>query len=281
LHIDGDGKITTRDYPGLMTEAKSRGLQVQGLVHNFAGSGFDADVARKVLSTPSIRAAAIANLLTVAKERGLSGINIDIENVPPDQRPNYTAFIKELSEALKPVGLQLTLSIPAKTFDDTRSAWSGAFDYKALGLYADRIIPMAYDENLPGYYPGPVASVGWVEKVAAFAVSQIPKEKVLLGIAAYGYDWKKGTTQGSGLSAPQAMNLAARYNAPLQWDATAQVPYFDYTKDGVARTVYFENAQSLGPKLDLVKRFDLAGIAIWRLGLEDPAIWSVIGEKLR
>ncbi|HYF92190.1 MAG TPA: glycosyl hydrolase family 18 protein [Symbiobacteriaceae bacterium] len=281
LHIDGDGKVTTREYPGLMAEAQARGLKVQGLVHNFSGSGFDADVARRILSNPSIRAAAVANLTAVAEERGLAGINVDIENVPPDQRPNYTAFVKELSEALKPAGLALTLSIPAKTFDDTRSAWSGAFDYKALGMYADRIIPMAYDENLPGYYPGPVASVGWVEKVAAFAVSQMPKEKVLLGIAAYGYDWKSGTTQGNGLSVPQALNLAEKYGAELQWDAAAKVPYFDYVKDGVSRTVYFENAQSLGAKLDIVKKYDLAGIAIWRLGLEDPAIWSVIEQQLR
>ncbi|HWI52554.1 MAG TPA: glycosyl hydrolase family 18 protein [Symbiobacteriaceae bacterium] len=281
LQIAADGKITTRDYPGLMTEAAARGAQVQGLVHNFAGSGFDADVARKVLSDTTVRAAAIANLVSVAKERGLSGLNVDIENVPPDQRPNYTAFVKELAEALKPNGLMLTLSIPAKTFDDTRSAWSGAFDYKALGQYADRIIPMAYDEHLPGYYAGAVASAGWVEKVATFAASQIPKEKVLLGIAAYGYDWKKGTTQGNGLSVPQAMSLATKYGATVQWDADAQVPYFEYTKDGAARVVYYENAQSLGPKLDIVKKLNLAGIAIWRLGLEDPAIWPVIEAQLQ
>jgi spore germination protein len=281
LHIDGAGTIETRDYAGLMQEAQSRGLKVQGLVHNFSGSGFDAGAARQVLSDAAVRATAVANLLAVAKEKGLAGINVDIENVPPDQRPNYTAFVRELSEALKPEGVGLTLSIPAKTWDDTRSAWSGAFDYKALGQYADYIVPMAYDENLPGYLPGPVASAGWVEKVAAFAASQIPKEKVLLGIAAYGYDWVQGTTQGNGLGVPQAMNLAARYGAAVQWDSVGQVPYFEYTKDGVPRIVYFENAQSLGPKLDIVKKYGLGGIAIWRLGLEDPAIWPVIDTELR
>ncbi|MDF2631174.1 MAG: spore peptidoglycan hydrolase [Symbiobacteriaceae bacterium] len=281
LHVDALGNIDTRDYNGLMAEATTRGLKVQGLVHNFSGSGFDADVARQVLGSPAVRATTITNLLAVAKAKGLSGINVDIENVPPDQRQNYTAFVKELSEALKPQGLSLTLSIPAKTWDDTKSAWSGAFDYKALGQYADHIVPMAYDENLPGYFAGPVASVGWVEKVAAYASSTIGKEKVLLGIAAYGYDWKKGTISGNGLSVPQAMSLAARYGATVQWDAVAKVPFFEYTRDGVQRIVYYENAQSLGPKLDIVKKYDLAGIAIWRLGLEDPAIWPVIEDQLR
>lgn len=281
LQIDGQGRVETRDYTDLMAEAAARGVKVQGLVHNYVDTGFDAEAARQMLSAPAARTTAVANLLAVAKGQGLSGINVDIENVPADQRDNYTTFVRELTEALRPAGIAVTLSIPAKTWDDTTSAWSGAFDYKALGQYADYVVPMAYDENLPGYYPGPVASAGWVDQVAAFAVSQIPKEKVLLGVAAYGYDWQQGTTEGYGLSVPQAMSRAADYGATVQWDAAAQVPYFEYTSDGVPRIVYYENAQSLGPKLDIVKKYDLGGIALWRLGLEDPAIWPVIDSQLR
>jgi spore germination protein len=281
LSIDAQGAIATRDYPELAAEAKAQGIKVQGLVHNLTADGFDTNVARTVLSDPAVRSKAVQNLLAVAKEQGLSGINVDIENVPPDQRPNYTAFVKELSEALHARGLDLTLSIPAKTWDDTKSAWSGAFDYKALGALADRVVPMAYDEHTIGYSAGPVASFGWVDKVAAFASSQIPQEKVLLGIPAYGYDWKKGTTEGRGISVPGAMNLALKYGAQIQWDTDARVPYFSYVNNGQERVVYFENARSTGEKLELVQKYGLGGIAIWRMGLEDPAIWSVIADKLR
>jgi spore germination protein YaaH len=281
LLLGRDGSITTRDYPSLMTEARSRSLPVQGLLHNFTGSSFDADLARTVLGDPVLRAKAVANLAGVCTQQGLAGINVDIENVPPDQRANYTAFIRELAEGLHPQGLTLSLSIPAKTWDDTRSAWSGAFDYKALGAYADQVVPMAYDEHLPGYYAGPIASYGWVKSVAEFAASQIPKEKILLGMATYAYDWKTGTTQGIARSVPQALNLALRYGARRQWDAAAQVPFFTYTNaDGINRTVYYEDALSLGAKLEIVRSMGLGGIAIWRLGLEDPAIWPVVGEKL-
>lgn len=281
LQLKADGSIQTRDYPELMAEAKSRNLPVQGLVHNFAGSGFDADVARTVLSSPELRARTVASLAAVAREKGLSGINVDIENVPPDQRPGYTAFVKELKEGLQPHGLALTISIPAKTFDDTRSAWSGAFDYKALGQYADHVIPMAYDEHLPGYYAGPVASYGWVNAVARFAASQMDPQKVLLGMAAYAYDWKSGTTQGIARSVPQAMSVAAKYGAEIQWDGVAQVPYYSYTNDkGEQRIVYFENAQSMAAKLDIVKSNNLAGIAMWRMGLEDPAVWQTVADNL-
>lgn len=281
LQIDATGSLSTRHYPELLAEARQRGVQVYGLVHNFHGSGFSKDVARAVLSSPDVRRRAVEQMLTACKTFGLAGIDVDIENVPADQRSNYTALIKELSERLKPEGYGVTISIPAKTFDDKRSSWSGAFDYAALGLYADKVAIMAYDESTPGFPAGPVASLGWVEKVAAFASSQMDPKKVLLGIAGYGYDWVAGTTRARGLSSPQAEALAARHGAAIQWDDQAQVPYFTYWDQGTERIVYFENAASTAPKLDLVAKYGLGGIAIWRLGLEDPGIWPVIQEKLR
>lgn len=281
LLVDSQGNLTTRDYTALMAEAQAKGLKVQGLVHNYVGNRFDASLATAVLSDPAIRTKLEDNLVAVAREKALSGINIDIENVPPDQRANYTTFVQELSGKLHAQQLTLSLSVPAKTVESTTSPWSGAFDYKALGQYADKVVPMAYDEHTIGYSAGPVASVGWVDRVAAYTVSQVPKEKVLLGIPAYGYDWKTGTTSGTGLSAPGAVSLAQQYSAPIQWDDVAKVPYFSYTKEGVDHTVYFENARSLAPKLEIVKKYGLDGIAIWRLGTEDPGIWSVIAENLK
>lgn len=280
LKVDAKGTITTGAYPALMEEAARTGIPVQGLLHNLGPNGFDSAVARAVLSDPDVRESTIQNLISAAQTHKLSGINVDIENVPPDQRHQYTEFVRLLSLRLKPLGLGLTLSIPAKTFDDTRSSWSGAFDYKALGQHADYIVPMAYDEHLPGFQAGPVASLGWVEKVAAFAASQIPPEKVLLGVAAYGYDWQKGTTTGRGLSVPAAMNLALKNGAQVEWNETAQVPYFTYVSGGQERVVYFENARSLKPKLELVRKYNLGGIGIWRLGLEEPSIWSAIQSEL-
>lgn len=102
-----------------------------------------------------------------------------------------------------------------------------------------------------------------------------------MGVATYAYDWQKGTNQARGRSVPQAMELLLRHGAALQWDERAQVPFFTYVSNGQERIVYYENARSLAPKLELVERYNLGGIAIWRLGLEDPAIWSVIGEKLK
>jgi len=281
LQLNALGEVTTRDYPELMAQARTRGIKVQGLVHNLSGGIFDASIARAVLSDATVRSLAVANIVKAAKDRGLSGINLDVENVAPQLRTEYTALVRELSAKLRAEELSLTLSIPAKTTDDTTSPWSGAFDYKALGPLADWIVPMAYDEHLPGYSAGPVASATWVEQVTAFAASQVGPEKVLLGIPAYAYDWRKGSTDGYGLSVPEAMNLAVASKAVVQWDEAALVPYFAYIGSGQERVVYFENARSLEAKLAIVKRYGLSGIAIWRMGLEDPGIWSVIKQSLQ
>lgn len=281
LRIDADGSIHARPYPELALLAASQGVEVHGLVHNYLGQNFDANVARAVLSSPQSRTRAARNILAAARQFGLAGINLDLEHVPPDQRHNYTALVRELSGLLQAEGLTLSLSIPAKTRDEPKNSWSGAFDYKALGELADWIIPMAYDEHLPGFPAGPIASSGWVERVAAYAAAQMPPRKVLLGVAAYAYDWRTGTTVARGLSAPGAADLAARNGATVQWDEQAQVPYFTYVRDGLERIVYFENAASLEAKLAAVKKHGLGGIGIWRLGLEDPQIWPVIERQLR
>jgi spore germination protein len=281
FQVDARGNLATRPYPELLTAAREKGVKVYGLVHNYVDSGFSSAVAAAVLGDPTARKNAVEQIWKACQLFGLAGIDIDIENVPPSQRENYTAFVRELAERLKPEGYAVSLSVPAKTGDDAHSAWTGAYDYAALGQYADRVAVMAYDEHTPGFAAGPIASIGWTERVAAYAASQIEPKKVLLGIAAYGYDWVAGTTVARALSVPQAEALAARTGAKIEWDAEAQVPCFTYLDHGTQRIVYYENAASTATKLNLVQRYGLGGIAIWRLGLESPSLWPVIQEKLR
>lgn len=282
LQLHADGSITTRSYPDLAEAAEALGIPVYGLVHNMENGMFSAEIARSVLSDPARRSRAVADMLAIAQAHGLAGIDIDIENVPGDLRPHYTALATEAAAVLKPHGIRLTLSVPAKTWDDRTSNWGGAFDYAALGEAADQVAIMAYDEHTYGLPAGPVASLPWVERVAAYAVTQIPPEKILLGIPAYGYAWVSGTRHVvKGLSTAGAYQLAARHGAEVRWDAEAQVPYFTYTEGGVSHVVYFENGQSAAAKLEVVTRYGLGGIAIWRLGLNEPALWEAVADAFQ
>jgi len=282
LQLNADGSVTTRTYPALKAEAQGLGTPVYGLVHNMSGGNFSAEIARTVLTDPERRSRAVADMLSIAEAQGLDGIDIDIENVPGDLRPYYTALVTEAAAVLKPMGIGLTVSVPAKVWDDTTSNWGGAFDYAALGTVVDQVAIMAYDEHSYGLPAGPVASLPWVERVVAYATKQIPAEKILLGIPAYGYAWVTGTNRVvKGLSTTGAYQLAAQYGAQVLWDDAAQVPYFTYTDGGVAHTVYFENQESTAAKLNVVTKYGLGGIAIWRLGLNEKAIWEAVGGSAR
>ncbi|NMA54889.1 MAG: LysM peptidoglycan-binding domain-containing protein [Firmicutes bacterium] len=278
--INWDGSVSGQAYSRLLREAKAAGKSVLALVHNISGGGnFDRNLIHAILSNPALRSTAVANICRTVRSGGYAGVNIDFEDVPTYDRQLYTAFVRELAAELQPGGYQVTLSVPAKTWDDPQNAWSGAFDYRALGEIADAIMIMTYDEHWSGGSAGPVASLGWVKQVVDYAASVIPPEKIRLGIAAYGYDWPLGGYGGRAVTATEAVALAQRYGATIEWDHASQCPYFTYWPGNYARRVWFENAASTAAKLDLCRQYNLGGVAIWRLGFEDPGLWKVIKDK--
>lgn len=244
------------------------------IANNFSG-----DIAKSILESSVNKKALISNILTSLKAYGFKGVNIDFEGVYYYNRNHYTEFIKQLYETLKPLGYTITLSLPAKTSDNPNNTWSGAYDYSQLSNYVDSIVIMTYDEHYPGGAPGAIASITWVENVIKYAISVIPKEKLTLGVAAYSYDWSSKGTKA--YSIPATYNLAKQYGATIVWDTASQTPFFKYVDSvGVNHDVWFENEYSIKFKLDLVNKYNLEGIAIWRLGLENPEFWTSIKEKL-
>lgn len=285
LSLDRYGNLSNPGGDGreLMDAARRGGQAMLLTVHNMRSGTFDRAGVHALLNDTVARTRAVENIYHAAREGGYAGINLDIEALDPADRNQYTSFVRSLADRLRPAGLAVTLAVPAKTGDDRWNLWSGGFDYTGLGELADALVIMAYDEHWAGGPPGPVASIGWAERVARYVADTIPKEKVLFGIAGYGYDWVQATGETIALSAPSAANKAARFGVSIRWDDDARVPYFAYA-DGRGRqhTVYYENASSMEAKVDLVTRHGFAGIALWRLGLEDPAVWQgVIKGKLR
>lgn len=262
--------------------AGGEGAQSYALVHNLrqTSSGavtFDATLASEVLQNPASRERAADAILQRLEEWGMTGVHIDFEQVLPRDRQNLNLFLKTLAERLRPAGFSVTIAVPAKVSDSPANSWSGGYDYATIARYVDRIALMTYDEHWRGGEPGPVASVGWVERVVRYALSAgVPPEKILLGIPAYGYDWPR-RGQGRAVTFAEAMELASRHGAPIEWDEQAKVPHFTY---GDGRRVYFENRESVAHKIGIVKKYGLAGISLWRLGQEDPGIWTVIRSEL-
>lgn len=276
LQTDGSGN-TTADFPSdVVNYANSNGIDTLVMVTN----SFDSDIAKQLLENQSNRERLISNILSCIKLNNYKGVNIDIEGVYSSDRQYFTAFMSELYNTLHPYGYSITAALPAKTGDYPNASWFGAYDYGQIGKYADEVMLMTYDEHWSGGTSGPVASIGWVQDVVNYAVSVIPRYKILLGIAAYGYDWPSNGNSAAAYSIPQITKIASSTGSTIKWDFVSQSPHFNYTdSSGVGHTVWFENGTSIGYKLDIVNKNNLRGIAIWRLGLEDNSFWTTIGQK--
>ena len=276
-HItDGSGNITGIIPAEQITLSSKNSIKPLLLV----GNNFDGEVAKTLLESTKNKSNFINNLLSIMKANGYKGVNIDLEGIYVVNRNDYTTFLREVYNKLSPLGYTVSVSVPAKVYDYPGNTWNYAYDYAQISNYADHVLLMTYDEHYPGGSPGPIASINWVKNVLNYAVTVIPKEKIYLGIAAYGYEWSNSTTKA--YSVKGCYNLAAANGAQIMWNDVSKSPYFNFVDIyGYNHTVWFENAYSLSSKLDLVNSFNIAGIGIWRLGLEEPDYWVNINEKIR
>lgn len=279
--LNEDGIISNRsgsDHASVVQYAHAKKMPVMLLVNNAKEEKNGTLPIHTVLRTQELRSKSISSIETYIKQYGLDGVNIDFESVPAEDKAYLSAFMRELSARLKPQGYIVSIDVFPK--QDESNDVAAAYDYTELAKYADKIIIMTYDNHGMWSGPGAIADIRWVESSLKYALQFIPKNKLYLGVAAYGYDWSGKTTES--VEYNQITQLIKQNNASVLWDEPSKSPYFSYTgSDGQKHQVWFENAESLKYKLDLVNRYNLAGAAMWRLGGEDPACWSVIREKLK
>lgn len=262
--IYANGTISGQTNPQVLTLAAQHHLWTFALVENMAGQ----QVFGPLLNSPQARRRAIENLLTLVEVNGYDGINLDWEGIAPSERHAYSTFVQQLSGVFHQHGYYVTLSVPAETQSQPSNSWTGAYNYKKLGRYADLIMVMAYDQHWPGGSPGPIASASWVKQVLDYTISAVPPHKVILGIPGYGYNW--GAHGATALSYFQAHTLSHQYHTKSGQN------HFVYMKHGQLHSVWFENTQSVLSKIQFVGGYELRGIALWRLGIEDPKIWNFI-----
>jgi spore germination protein YaaH len=274
LAANGDIEGTVQS-PIALDEARDLGIRV---VPSIANGGFDRERVAAIIHDPERRAQHIDDIVTLALENDFDGVDIDYESLFPEDRDAFSRFIEELAQALHGEGKLLSIAVHAKT--DDQGAWSGpqAQDWVRLGAAADEFKIMTYDFHYGTSEAGPIAPLGWVDEVLTYAASRVPPEKTFMGVHFYGYDWVGSS--GESIDWRQAMKRAKTNDAVIQRDESGEA-WFTYGPDG-RNTVYFADAQSLDIRLTtlLDRHPDLAGVAIWRLGSEDPGNWEVLGDNV-
>jgi spore germination protein YaaH len=242
---------------------------------------FSVEALSALLESRASRARLTVALVAAAQRQHLRGFVIDFEGLSRAQRQHYASFLAQIRTRFHAAGLRLGVAVPAPvgTFRD-------AFDYQAIGRAADTVVLMAYDQHSRGSAPGPIAGYNWVERVVADTVAAIPAAKLLLGLPLYHRSWTEtsGFRDSTAGSHGQALSLLNELGGELQWDPLSRSPWFrienlgtesDISRDGATHTVWLEDSRSVSEKIELARRYKLAGVAAWRLGQEDPGIWDV------
>lgn len=270
-HFSSNGSLNNINDAPAITTAWSRRVNPLMTVTNLTTTGFSPQLTHQVLNNPSSRQNLINNIINVVNNKGYAGVNIDFEGNLAEDRDLYTGFLRELRGRLKPSGY-LSVAVPAKT--SGAIPWLKGYDYGGIGSIVDLVFIMAYDWHHGASEPGAVAPINEVKQTIQYASERIPKNKILIGLPLYGYNWTlpyKPGTVNPGISNQNAIHLAMQYQVPIQYSAEYQSPYFQYVDEkGIRHEVWFEDARSISRKMQLVRQYQLEGVGAWQLTLGFP-----------
>lgn len=261
--------------------AHSNGYRVWPWVANEATNKADKDLTSEILNDYKLREKLISSIVSAVEMYNLDGINLDFENMYESDKDAYSRLVIELAPRLKELGKVLSVDVTAP---DGSPDWSLCFNRNVIGDVADYVIFMAYDQhNKSSTEAGTVAGCDWVEANINKFLGQegVKPEKIILAMPFYTRVWN--VTDG-GLSS-SAVDMKSQStlipdDAKITWDDSLKQNLAEYEKNGRTYKVWMEDAKSLKCKLDLVKKYSLAGGAFWRKDQETSDVWKVINENL-
>jgi spore germination protein YaaH len=279
---DGDGNIKNLASADYAKWAHDRGYQLWALFSN----GFEPNQTTKALASYDTRMKMIKQLLGFAELYHLQGINIDFENVYTKDKANLTQFVREMTPLLHEQGLVVSIDVTPKSNSEM---WSLFYDRKALAESVDYMMVMAYDEHAAAsQVAGSVSSLSWAEQSVARILKedQVPAQKLVLAVPFYTRIWTEQPQDGKPKVSSQAVIMSAVNNiikeqklTPTFKQETGQ-NYVEYKSGGNSLRIWIEDEVSIQARMELVRKYGLAGVASWRRGYETPEIWNVISDAL-
>ena len=252
---------------------------VPTLANVVAGEWAYQPVMTDILHNHAVRAQHVAAIVALVQREHYAGIDIDYEDLRASDRDAFTAFLTQLADALHAKGKVLSVDLFAKTDHQGYAQRNLAQDYHAIGQVVDQVRLMGYDYHWSTSAPGPIAPIGWIRAVLRYAKTQIPANKIILGVPLYGYDWVGN--RGTPLSWLQVFRLAGQYGVRPRFNHASQSPWFTYTDaSGRRHVVWFENGPSTQAKFQAARSAGIGGVYLWVFGYEDTSIWNALRRGL-
>ncbi len=283
---NSDGSFNSKKTDDYIEWARNMNYDLWPAVTN----SFDPEMTSVLLNSASNRVNFITNIVNVYSENGFSGINIDFENIYKADKDILSLFIAELTSAFHRKEMLVSIDV---TFGGGSDNWSKCYDRKVLGEWVDYIVVMSYDEHW-GSSPvsGSVASLNWVDKGIENLLSEVPSEKIIMGIPFYMRVWferpSKDTINNMKVTSDaitmfKMEKILAENEHNILWDKAAGQYYISFIdiKDNAVKKIWIEDETSLKLKVELVHKYNLKGIASWRRGYELESIWKALNDVLR
>ena len=251
-------------------------MPILPLLQNYKNEQWNQGILLNSISTESERSQLIASILAQIEKYKFSGITLDIEEVPAKAQTDLYILVDELHKEFNKRGLLLAQAVP---FDDPD------WNYRAYAAVTDYLMLMAYDQHWSEGEPGPVAGQDWFDAALKKRMGELSPSKTIVCFGNYGYDWTRGGKEAVTVSFQESL-LAAKDSLDrpedIRFDDRSQNPTFSYEEDdGKTHTVWFLDAVTAFNQIRSAEGYQAAGLALWRLGSEDPALWKVFGTGIQ
>lgn len=261
--VESDDSDVTADDLDFIRAARPD-LTIVPVVSNLVDGSLRADWANAVLQTERSRQKLVSGLLSYVASNGLQGIAVDFEGLTVGNGYNYDLFAGELAAAFKPGGLK-TYHVVALG-DVSRPT-------ENIAAAGDGVILVGHNQADTA---APPAAESWYRSALQIQLARIPASKLIVGLSNLAVDW---TNPGNAtvISVPGAMKLAGRVGAHWTLEPTSKNVTFDYVSGHhIHHRVWVLDAVTAYNELRMALPSMPQGVALWRLGAEDPSVWSLL-----
>jgi cellulose synthase/poly-beta-1,6-N-acetylglucosamine synthase-like glycosyltransferase/peptidoglycan/xylan/chitin deacetylase (PgdA/CDA1 family)/spore germination protein YaaH len=238
------------------------------MIQNAIEGQWDGPGMAALLHNPKLRKGFLDRLEPWLLANHAAGAFFDFEQLPASAQPDYLTFLNEVNTRFDRHGWLIAMAAPVG---------DRSWNLPAYAKIVDRVFLMAYDEHENSGDPGPVASQHWFARAVADSARGISADKLVVTIGNYGYDWYPGGSDSK--TVEEAWQIARDSDAMPVFDPASGNSGFSYEEGDKKHVVWFLDAASAYNQIAFLRRAGLGGIALWRLGSEDPGVWSMFGRS--
>jgi len=270
LYVQGDSmdlKVTLDPKALEVIRREKPQVAILAMIQNSSAYQWHGAGLAKMLADREKRRECLEGIVKFIESYNLQGITVDFEQFPDTAHRDVLTFLTELEAVFRPRGWLIAVAAP---FDDP------SWNYKAYAKHCDYLMLMGYDQHWSAGDAGPVASQSWFSTRLAARMRELDPAHTIIAIGNYGYDWAEGEANADDITFQEVMLTARDAKAAIELDPATLNPHYSYGESGKTHQVWFLDAVTAYNHLRAADRYRPAGYAVWRLGAEDPSIWSVL-----